>query len=393
MLKKIFLLVAIFLANGLFSLDRYVYAQKNWFSPLFAIQQTYDDNIFLTNDDTESDLVTKVSTGFVVDPPLAKHKFNLSYYGDLYFFATHDGENTYNHTLDSFVELNFNRTIFSFANIFRYYSERLDSEDVNRIPRVQDHLQADFSLNLNKLTLTLIYLYKLENYKTDTSIGTFQGQSLTYKDLERDEYVGEIETAFKLWPKTSLLMSSAYGTIKHDTNKKSDSDSFKVLMGLRGQLSAKCTVEAKIGYQNQDYEDFSNDFENVIFTGSLVEQFTVRDTLNLNFSRTTNDTIYLDNAYYENILVSTNFKHSFTDGISGDINLSYQLNSYPMETTEADKTAKREDSIWSGGIGISCQLFKMFTANFKYEYKTRKSNFATFDYQNNLITIGLSGSF
>ena len=181
--------------------------------------------------------------------------------------------------------------------------------------------------------------------------------------------------------------------VTHDTGKKSDSDYFDVLVGLRGEPTAKSTVEANVGYRSQDYENYGNDFESVVFNGNLVEIFTSRDTLRLDFVRTTNGTNYTNNPYYETTFIAANFKHGFTDRFFGSVGLSYQLNDYPTSTTEAGKTATREDDFWTGGVGFSYEMPTGITVDVKYEHRTRDSTFSTFDYRNNRIIFGLAIGF
>ena len=391
--RKTLLAIAAFTAVLFMFFNNYAFAQENWFSPLLSIREEYDDNIYLTDTDEKSDWITTISPGFTIEPRTTKHKFTFDYRADLKFFADCNGENNYNHTTNAVAEFLFNKVRFELANAFRYFSDRAGSEDTNRTARTQDYVRTLVTFDFNKLDLSLGYNYRLENYRSDDAIGAFRDQALTYKDLERDEHEGEIEAAFKLWPKTALLLSGVYGTIDHDTGKKSDSDYFDALVGLRGQPTAKCTVEGKIGYRGQDYKDYDNDFESVIFRGNLIEEFTSRDILRLDFLRTSNETNYKDNAYYQCTFIGAGFKHGFTDRLFGNIDFSYSRNSYPTKTTEGTETAKREDDFWSGGVGVSYELPKGVTADVKYEYSSRDSNFSTFDYKNNRVSIGLTASF
>lgn len=390
---KELLAIAVFVAGLFVFSNDYVYAQEGWFKPFLSVREEYDDNIYLTDTNEKSDWITTVSPGFTIEPRTTKHKFTFDYYADLKFFADCDGENNYNHTTNAEAQFLFNKVRLGFANTFRYFSEQAGSEDTNRVDRTQDYVRTLVTFDFNKLDLSLGYNYKLENYRSNAAIGAFRGQALTYKDLERNEHEGEIEAAFKLWPKTALLFSGIYGTIDHDTGKKSDSDYFDVLTGLRGQPTAKCAVEGKIGYRAQDYKDYDNDFESLIFEGSLIEDFTSRDTLRLDFLRISNETNYKDNAYYKNTFFGAGYTHGFTDKVSGSIDFSYQRNSYPTETTETGKTDKREDDFWSYGIGVSYELSKWLIADVKYEYLSRNSNFSTFDYKNNRVSTGFTGSF
>jgi len=367
--------------------------QKGWFRPFLVIMESYDDNIYLSNDDEKSDWITTVSPGFIIKPDLATHKLVFDYRADLEFFDKYDGEDTDNHTTNLELDFLLNKLTFEIDNMFHYFSDRSGSEDVTRVPRTQDYVRARTTFDLNKLDLSLSYYYRHEEYRSDDAIGNFKGQALTYDDLDRDEHQGEIETAFKLWPKTSLLLSGDYGTIEHKTGKKSDSDYFDALIGLRGEPTAKCMVEGRVGYRKQDYDDYDDDFDGVIFNGSLIENFSPRDTIRIDFLRRTEDTIYKDNAYYKNTFVGVGYKHGFTDRVFGNINGYYQWNRYPSETIEDAETAKREDDLWSTSAGLNYEFPKGFTVNLIYEYRVRDSNFAKYDYKDNRVSIGLTVSF
>ena len=409
MRRKIFLTVLIALAAIIMPFPKYAYAQdveedffepfyfpytaesENWFQPFYhpyapeeeawfrpfiGIRKEYDDNIYLSRTDKKHDWIITLQPGFVIQPTLTQHKFALDYLADLNFFDDYDDENNFNHTTNAALQLNFNKVRLDVVNMFHYFSDRAGSEDTDRIGRTQEYLWPSVIFNFNKLDLLLGYNYRQEKYRTDAAIGSFQGQALTYKDLERDEHEGAIEAVLKLWPKTMLLLSFDSGIIEHDTGQKSDSDYYDFLVGLRGQPTAKSVAEARIGFRKQDYEDYDDDFKSIVFDGSWIEKFTSRDSLRFDFKRITNDTIFQDNAYYESTYLGADFQHGFTERLYGNIGVSYQLNEYPTETTLDGLTAHREDDFWSSGVGLRYEFPKWYVLDVKYQYRLRDSNFS-----------------
>ena len=358
-----------------------------------VLTQAYDDNIFSQDIDRKSDLITIISPGFEIAPKLGDHKLTINYQGDYNYFWNHSSGDNLNHTNDVNLKLFFNALRIELDNRFRHFSDSSGEEDVNRIPRTQDHANAKFIFEFNKLDLTIGYLFQYENYRSDRGIGNFLGAPLTYQDLDRLEHTGEIESAFKLWPKTALLLSTRFGGILHRTGGKSDSNYFDVLTGIRGEPSAKSTVEFKIGYRNQDYEDNIRSFDNVIAFGSIIENLTYRDVLRFDFLRTTYDTIYQSNAYYEVSFFGAQYEHGFTDRLSGNVAFSYQLDSYPVETTDVGETKHRADNIWKAACTLKHKTPKGYTAELGYEFLTRDSNFSAYDYKNNRIFLSLGVEF
>ena len=70
-----------------------------------------------------------------------------------------------------------------------------------------------------------------------------------------------------------------------------------------------------------------------------------------------------------------------------------QLNKYPVATTEGTKTAKREDDFWTIGADVSYELPKWGEIELAYSYSQRASTFDTFDYDNNLVSLGMTVNF
>ena len=395
------------------------YAQESWFLPYAEVRGKYDDNIFLTKDDVEDDWVLTISPGIFIEPELrSRHKFICNYQADLRFFQDHSEQDSDNHEVYADMELKFNKWRVNLSDIFRhfkdrdslsredvgesptteefYYSygrDRLGTDDISRVKRTQNYFTGIVTFEFNKMDLALRGSYGFEDYHSDKRIGNFKGEALTYTDLERNEYEEEVEIGLKLWPKTTLLFSGIYGGVDHETGKKSDSDFHDVMVGLRGKPTAKIAVEMKAGYREQEYKDYDDDFKDLLFNGSIMYELSAKDVLRLNLLRTTNDTIYEENAYYGATYAILGFIHDFTDRFSGNLDLAYQADKYPTATTEEGETKKRRDDFLSAGLGLSYKLVERIALDIQYEFRSRDCNFDIFDYDNNRVSFGVRASF
>jgi hypothetical protein len=418
-------------------LPNFAYAQKSWFLPHAEVRAKYDDNIFLTDDDEENDWIITVSPGIFIEPELrSRHKFICNYQADLRFFQDHDEQDSDNHELYADMELNFNKWRVNLSNMFRYFKDRdslsredvgesptteefyysygrdrLGTDNISRVKRTQDYLTGIATFEFNKMDIALRGSYGFEDYHSDWQIGNFKGKTMTYKDLERKVREGEVEVGLKLWPKTTLLFSEVYGDVKHETGEKSDSRFYDTLIGLRGKPTAKIAVEMKIGYRDQDYDDYDDDFKSVIYNGSIMYELSSRDVLRLNFLRTTNDTVANENAYYAASYIITSFTHNFTDRFSGNLDFTYEVDEYPSVTKEEDiigwvdeygiwrpaatgaSFLRRKEDFMSAGFGFSYRTTKRLAFDFQYEFRMRNSNFDPFDYENNRVSFGVRASF
>ena len=369
------------------------YAATSWFKPVFGVKEEFDDNVFLTGTDESSDWMTTIVAGLNFEPQLNKHEFTASYIVDFKMFADRSDQNTTNQTLTADGTLNFNEWRVEFGDLFRFFEDREGSEDTARIPRTKNTTNVKVIYDFNKLDLAFNYIYTLDDYRSDSAIGAFNGQALTYQDLDTNENSGEIELAFRFWPKTSMLFSGRYGALAYDTGKKNDSEYYDFLTGLRGQFFARGEIEGKIGYRTQNYEDSSQDFDSVIFSASLVEKFSEKDTLTIDFDRTSHSTIYQQNAYYKSTNVAGEFAHDLNDRVTARVNGAYWFNKYPTETTEGTQTDKREDNLWEIGTGVSYKLPRRGTVDLDYTYTEKSSNFQTYDYKDNRVSLAFKIEF
>jgi hypothetical protein len=391
-MKKWFILAVITLLLFAGSFGR-SYAATRWIKPIFGIKEELDDNVFLTRSDEFSDWVTTIAAGLNFEPELNTHEFTASYVVGFETFADNSSQNTTNQTLNAEGALNFNDWRVEASNLFRRFENRTGSEDTARVPRTSGLTNVKLIYAFNKLDVGLNYAYALEDYRSDNGIGGFNGQALTYQDLDSNKNSGEIEAAFHFWPKTSWLFSGRLGALKYDTGKKSDSDYFDILTGLRGQFFAKGEIEGKIGYRSQNYEDFSRDFDSVIMSASLVEKFSEKDTLTIDAGRTTTSTIYQQNAYFKSTNVSGEYARALNDRVTAKVTGAYWFNKYPNDATEGAKTAKRADDLWRTGVGVSCKFPQYGTVGLDYTYTEKSSNFDVFDYKDNRVSLAFKFEF
>lgn len=349
--------------------------------PSIKIEEQYDDNIFLDPGNEKDDFITTVTPGLGLELPFSDNIFKLDYKASIVTFADyHSSQDSINHYLNGKLELNFRDFGLTFEDKFEDKFARPDTELTPRISIEKNTAKANAAVELNRLGFELGYSNILYNYK-----------SSGYENEDRDENVFTLIGSYRFLPKTSVLLEFDYGKVDYDTEVNSDADYYQAMLGLRGKLTAKSVAEIKVGYQNRDYEKSGeSDFDSVVTAASIVEEFTPFDTLRLDFLRNPYESQYKVNNYYTLSSVSAAYTHKFTKKFSGNLSTSYQLNDYPRQTTEGSETKKRNDDFWSLGGGIDYEIQRWLSCGLKYEYKQRESNFDTFDYKNNLVTLTAS---
>ena len=117
---------------------------------------------------------------------------------------------------------------------------------------------------------------------------------------------------------------------------------------------------------------------------------TSRDVFRFDFSRTTYEAIYRNNAYYVNTFGAVKYEHGFNDRVFFNAFFAGQCDYYPTETIELSMMKNRKDFVWSGGCGIRYEMPAGFIALIQYEYLERDSNFSSNDYKDNRFTASLT---
>jgi hypothetical protein len=231
----------------------------------------------------------------------------------------------------------------------------------------------------NRLGYEIFYKNTITRYITDG-----------YENEDKNEnFINAIGT-YRIFTKTKLLAEFDYGNIAYIKTFNSDANFYQGLVGIRGKLTEKCTAEIKGGWQYRDYtRATTKDYDGLVTTASIQEDFTENDILKITWLRTPFESLYTGTNYYVANNVTGMYIHKFTEKFSANVNTSYQLSTYPTETTEDSETRKRQDSTWSIGAGVEYAMQKWAICRAGYEFRQRLSNFDKFEFNDNLVTASL----
>jgi hypothetical protein len=349
--------------------------------------------VFLTKTNLKKDWLTSLIPALIFQPKLKQKNFlRIDYHAIINEYDRFIKQNNVNNMVYTSANLDLNHLQVGFTNSFYHGSDRYGIEDVQHIPYTNIKNNLKFTLNLNHFDVSFAYNDSITNFQSDLPIGSFKGQSLNYRDNNNTEHAGELDIVLHKWIKTDLIFSTDYGYISYDTGKKSNSDYVDVMTGLKGQLTPKTIIQGKIGYRTQDFQNYEN-YGGLIFNGSLIENFTSRDTLTFNALSTTKSTIYQDNVYLNYLSGSATYQRLLTKRLFLILTSSIQEDAYPTATTENGVTQKRMDFVYTNGIGIDYYLPRWVVLHLRYGLISRDSNFDQFNYVDNYISMEMDAKF
>lgn len=351
-----------------------------------AVAEQYDDNIFWEPSDKKQDWITILSPGIRFDLPFKaeQHLLSLDYYADIAWFNEFSSQNYQNHYITSLLDLDFNNWCLNFKDKFTpQTSDRADTEFTARIKRRENNFNALFSKEFNKLSFDVSYDNFLVRYNESD-----------LKDLDRIEQVGTLTGYTQILPKTRALLEYNYSDISYSRENERNGYYNQLRIGLEGRPTNKMTLMGKVGYQARQYRDEGeSDWDHVAAYVDLIERFTDRTTLILNYLLTAAESTYSMNNYYQQNNFSAELRQRIFTKFTAYVGGYYGQNDYPDVTTEGSQTAKRRDKIWTAKAGLRYDIKEWIFAQIEYNYRDRDSNLDLLDYVDNNVQLSVSAEF
>lgn len=353
--------------------------------PGFKVGGKYDDNVFLTSSDKESDFVTIITPALNLEVPLNQHYFEIDYSIDFLRYSDYPSQDANDHILGALLDLNFRDFKIDIKNNFHDTSQRATTEFIERIRHYQNDLKGRISFELTRINIDL----GIQNIRYDYL-------KKAWSNEDRTENIYTFQMGYRFLPKTIFLTEYNYGEIKYDTALvNTESDYGEGMMGIKGKLTSKCEGTIKVGYHSRKYEESLDhpDFDTLVTKINLKERFDSKNILRLGFLRRAIESTYSPNIYYN--MNKGWFEHLYklNRKCSTKITGFYQLNLYPKETTEGSKTDKRQDSLANGGIAVKYDFLKWLSFEVGYQHQERNSNFDIFDYRDNITNFNLIAAY
>lgn len=354
------------------------------FIPWAEVTVQYDDNVFLDSSDEKDDVIVTLTPGVSLEWPFQDNKLKLDYHTDIIEFLDYTSQDSTNHYVSGNLEIELRDVTFNIYDDFKRVFERPSTEDTSRVKRDDNTAGITAKMQKERLGIQLGYEHFIRNYRSDA----------IYEKYDRTEDIYSLLLTHKTFSKTELLLEYDFAQIEYDTSTHSDSDYNQILVGAIGELTPKTTATIKTGYMARDYEEGNEtDFDSGVLYADITHKFSDTNALKLSLLRSAEESTYGSNNYYKIENVSAVFDHYFTTKLLGFINGSYQLNSYPIETTEGTETRSRKDEYASLGAGFRYYAEKWLTLTLKAEHIDRDSNFEIFDYEHNLVTLSAKAIF
>jgi hypothetical protein len=357
--------------------------------PFASVEQKYDDNIFLEPKNQEDDdWITTAVLGLALKMPLVSGReedfvFKANYDANFIEFWDNNEQSRVDHNAMALIDLKFtNDLTLKIEDKFQKTADPATSELTALEKRFRNNSQVVLGYMREKIGFDLGYNNIRDDYDNLNA-------------LDKDEQVVTTTGYYQLFPKTLVFGEYNFGKIIYDSNaNNSDSDYHQYRLGIKGEIAPKLSGVVKVGHKQTDYKDSNKkNFKSFTTFINLTYALKERSTLNIFAERSSEESSYSTNSYFEYNRIGLKLDHELLEKLFLVSSGFYQFDKYPDETTEDSKTAKREDGIWDGSIGLRYEMKDWVSLETGYEYKQRDSKFTAFDYKNNIFSAKASVLF
>ena len=249
----------------------------------------------------------------------------------------------------------------------------------------QTHAQAILNYNPAHFGFRLGALF--DNYEYDTTQVFAPGTAISNADRDRNEYDLYGRATYEFSPGYAVFaqgdyIQAAYDQLLDRNGFDRNNAGYRENIGVSMQVSHLVQGEAYIGYLQQDYHSPFRDVSGVNFGGAL-DWFAQEDL-----------TVHLTASH---VLVATTLASASTNDdelvrLSGDYELlpNVILQAGFDYTDSRFKGITRDDQVTGADLGVNYLLNRYLSADIRYRHENRTSNAAGFNYNDNLITAGIT---
>ena len=343
----------------------------------FAISEdiSYDDNIYLTKDDTKSSIISSTQL-------FAEYLNNIPNSGLKLGAKANIGYNAYseaaakNYYMNAGLGFNLSNNRFFLEDNVLYTADPATSELTDRAKRVNNVALFRFKTSLEKMfsigfTVSDIY----DKYIDDD-----------YSDLNRNRANIGAQVFYNVSPKTSIYLGYIFSRLNYEKTSVKDSIGNSVSLGINGTITQKIKGSAQVSYDTRCYDkELENADRKVGLFGyllSLTYEPTNKNSITLMGERKMEESTFANNRYYVSTEVGLLYKQQILKKWTAGLLASYENMAYPERVNDVN----RSDDLIKVKPSIEYKFKDNLFASIWYQLRNKTSNYADYvEYLDNKI--------
>ncbi|TFH40238.1 MAG: hypothetical protein E4H01_16940, partial [Lysobacterales bacterium] len=341
----------------------------------------YDDNVFRTESNTNSDFFWSVRPSVYFDAGLGKHELRFGYEGNFLRYFEFSNEDFSNHLVFADAELDLTRKLSLNLNgeVVWGHDPRggigtcltcSTTPDTWRSYRTGAELVIGRAISRAQITPAIEF----------SGIRyTNNGQSI--RDFDRQDY--GLRGRWRVTPRLSAVAEGGYTIVNHlDASNDLDRTETGVLGGIAWEATAKTSGEILIGTLIQDFDDpAEGSSTNFNWDARVHWAPKPYSKVTLFTRRASREDASGGGGHFLADTFGGGWRHAFSERLVLNADIDYTLATY---------STGRRDNYLGFQIGLTHNLTPWLDIGAQYRYLTRHSNIPGIDYDDNMLLLNLT---
>lgn len=357
--------------------------------PSVEVSETYNDNIFATQNNKVDDFVTVITPAVTVSSDWNQHYLGFTGSADIVRLMDNSAEDheTVNLAVDGRLDIRRDTTVTARAGYEKDNEERGSVNGANGLTPTEldvQTLDVGISNKWNRVSLSADGGFEQRDFD---DVRTSTGGTINNDDRDRDQFSLDVRAGYEIQQAYEaflqvILTSVDYLDRLDDNGLNRDSEGYELRAGARIDFTGLLFGDVFAGYLNRDYDGATLASVDTFVAGlDLTWNVTPLTTVKGGASRSVSETTLAAASG----TLRTELKTSVDHELLRNLILSGRV-SYSVEEFEG---VNREDEYVKGGLTAKYMVNRYFSVDVGYEYSERDSNIVGSDNQINKFGLRL----
>lgn len=324
---------------------------------------SYDDNIYLTDKDTKDSFISTTRVGADYQAHIPSTGLKLAADAGVGYNAYNEDHNKNNYW-EALGGFGISNDQFQIGDRVLYTSDPANSSLTERKERMNNTGYISYVTSREKMFGVGV--------SASDSYDRYFSSDMQY--LNRNRLNLGAQLYYNMTAKTNFFVEYMFSDITYKTNKDNNSVGSTLGLGVNGQIASKVTGTAKVTYAMRDYDHSlagSDDYSDLLgYYVALTWKPTTRNVVRLSGERKMEETLWANNRYFADTLISLYISHKLTDKFTAALTLGWEQ----MDYAKRVNNVKRSDDLYIVRPELDYQFKEWLSAGVWYQFRTRHSN-------------------
>lgn len=377
--------------NRKFAAPDGLHVGQSFVFPSLSATSTYDDNIFRSDNNKQSDLRTVIAPSVRIRSDMPRHQLDFSLSGRIVTFMDNSDQNheDYNANLRGALHFDHAHTLSASLITGLSHEERggqtAPFNAAEPIPVFHHRVSAGITRDVGRLYGTLSGRVERWDYQ---DVKALDGSKLDQDHRDLDAIGARLLMGYRISPGFEVLGSVSGNRLENKGVGVQDFDGnhVDVRAGIALEASSLLKFEFMAGYGVRDFDAADKEAISTSVFGGKVEWLPTRKmTVRGKAERNISDSPDANGGSYITTGVGAELDYEIYHNVIGRAGIGYDNSEFT--------SSNREDDTISAGLGVQYLYSKNMHFSAGYQYIQRNSNDPNFDATNNRFTVGAKLQF